>query len=181
MTHSSPAPETRSAPPRAPAAGGLVEELLAAALGRIPSGLFIVTWRDGDHDRGMLASWVMQAGFTPPMLTVAVAPGRDLLAAIDRGAHFVVNVLADGQRPLLARFGRPAAAGDDPFADLETSRSPSGAVAFRQAAAWLECVCRGRVDAAGGDHVVVMAEVVAAAAGPAAEPLVHLRKNGLRY
>ena len=45
---------------------------MAAALGRIPSGLFIVTWRDADDapDRGMLASWVMQGGFAPPILDI---------------------------------------------------------------------------------------------------------------
>ncbi|MBI3469346.1 MAG: flavin reductase family protein, partial [Planctomycetes bacterium] len=31
-------------------------------LGRLPSGVFILTARDGTDETGMLASWVMQAG-----------------------------------------------------------------------------------------------------------------------
>ena len=68
---------------------------IASALGRIPSGLFVVAWRDSNADRSMLASWVMQAGFAPPLVSVAVAAARDLLAAIDREVTFVVSVLAD--------------------------------------------------------------------------------------
>lgn len=148
---------------------------IGAALGRIPSGLFVVAWRDGESDRAMLASWVMQAGFAPPAVSVAVAPSRDLLAAVDRGGAFAVSVLAESQRPLLARFGKPAA---DPFAGLAVDRTPSGLAVLVGAAAWLECRPAARVGH--GDHVVVVADVVAGG-GAAGEPLVHLRKNGLRY
>ena len=70
---------------------------IPAALGRIPSGLFVVAWRDGDADRCMLASWVMQAGFAPPQVSVAIAASRELLGALDRGTTFAVSVLADAQ------------------------------------------------------------------------------------
>lgn len=174
MTPPQSSPET----PAVAAAG------LAAALGRIPSGLYVVTWRDNGGDRGMLASWVMQAGFDPPLVTVAVAPGRDLLAAIEAGGSFVVNVLAETQRALVARFGRPAAAGDDPFAGLGAGRAACGAPTLDGAAAWLECTPVSRTGGSAdvpADHVVVLARVIAAAAGPDVHPLVHLRKNGLRY
>ena len=38
------------------------------ALGRIPSGLFVVTVCRGDVETGMLASWVQQCSFEPPQL-----------------------------------------------------------------------------------------------------------------
>lgn len=148
---------------------------ISAALGRIPSGLFVVAWRDGAADRCMLASWVMQAGFAPPQVSVAVATSRDLLAAVDQGAPFVVSVLAEAQRSLLARFGKPAA---DTFAGLAVHRTPTGEAALQEAAAWFDC--RPTARAAHGDHVLVLAEVVAAG-GTGAEPAVHVRKNGLRY
>jgi len=148
---------------------------VAAALGRVPSGLFVVAWREGDADRCMLASWVMQAGFTPPQVSVAVATSRTLLGAIDRGAGFTVSVLAESQRSLLARFGKPD---PDPFAGLEVVRTAGGAAALADAAAWLDC--RPTARASAGDHVVVLAEV-RAAGGTGFEPAIHLRKNGLRY
>lgn len=174
----SPPPSAESATTEGDLAG------LAVALGRIPSGLFVITWREGSRDCGMLASWVMQAGFTPPMVTVAVAPGRTLLAAIDAGTPFVVNVLADTQRFLLARFGRQGGPADDPFGGLAVGRAPCGAATIGEAAAWLECSAVARM--AGGvepspDHTVVLARVTSAGFWPDAVPLVHLRKNGLRY
>jgi flavin reductase (DIM6/NTAB) family NADH-FMN oxidoreductase RutF len=179
MTHSEPVPQTD------------VVDATAAALGRIPSGLFIVTWRAADAalpavggDRGMLASWVMQGGFDPPMVTLAVAPGRDLVAAIDQCVPFVINVLGESQRPLLARFGRPPAPGQDPFEGLEIDRAPGGAAALRGAAAWLECRPAAQTGGGGGpsgDHCIILARVVAAGAAPDRAPLVHLRRNGLRY
>jgi flavin reductase (DIM6/NTAB) family NADH-FMN oxidoreductase RutF len=162
-------------PTGAPGAG----EGIATALGRIPSGLFVISWRDGEADRTMLASWVMQAGFTPPSVSVAVAPTRDLLAAIDRGIPFVVNVLGESQRSLLSRFGKPSTPGEDPFAGLDTLRTPGGTAALAAAAGWIEC--RGTSRAPAGDHVVVVAEVVGGDSGSAGAPLVHVRKNGLRY
>jgi len=148
---------------------------IPAALGRIPSGLFVVAWRDGDADRCMLASWVMQAGFAPPQVSVAIAASRELLGALDRGSTFAVSVLADAQRSLLARFGKPA---DDAFAGLAVQRTATGAAVLADAAAWLDC--RPTARAAHGDHVVVLAEIVAGG-GTGAEPAVHVRKNGLRY
>lgn len=158
---------------------------VATALGRIPSGLFVVTWRANDQDRAMLASWVMQAGFTPPVISIAVARSRDLLAALENASPFVVNVLDESQRSLLSRFGKPPASGEDPFAGLPTERTACGAIALSEAAAWLECRA-GRMPSAaadepsGCDHVVVLAEVVAGRGGDR-QPLVHLRRNGLRY
>ena len=148
---------------------------IAAALGRIPSGLFVVSWWEANSDRTMLASWVMQAGFSPPLVSIAVAASRDLLAVLDRGEMVAVSVLGESQRPLLSRFGKPT---PDAFEGLAVLRTPAGSAALADAAAWLEC--RRVASAPHGDHVVVLAEVTAAGGGDL-EPLVHIRRNGLRY
>jgi flavin reductase (DIM6/NTAB) family NADH-FMN oxidoreductase RutF len=164
-------------------------EATAAALGRIPSGLFVVTWRARENeadatDRAMLASWIMQGGFVPPLITIAVGATRDLLAAIDQCTPFVVNVLGESQRSLVGRFGKPAGPGEDPFAGLAVDRSPSGAAVIPDAIAWLECQAVTQAGGSGGqmgDHVIILARVLAAGTGPEQPPLVHVRKNGLRY
>ena len=164
-------------------------EAIGAALGRIPSGLFVVTWRGGEQDadasdRAMLASWIMQGGFVPPLITIAVGTSRDLLAAIDQCTPFVVNVLGESQRSLVARFGKPAAPGEDPFVGIEVDRSPTGTAVIPAAAAWLECQAVTQAGGSGGltgDHVIILARVVAAGVGPDQLPLVHTRRNGLRY
>jgi len=167
--------------PPSPQPAGAEPPAVAAALGRIPSGLFIVTWRSGEADRSMLASWVMQAGFEPPLVSVAVGTGRDLLAAVRGGAAFAVSVLADSQRSLLGRFGKAPADGVDPFAGLAIRRTPAGIAVLADAAGWLECRPVGEAAAANADHVVVLGRVEAAGGEPDTPSLVHLRRSGLKY
>jgi flavin reductase (DIM6/NTAB) family NADH-FMN oxidoreductase RutF len=157
------------------------DEHLGAALGRIPSGLFIVTWREAGADRAMLASWAMQAGFEPPLLSVAIGVNRDLLTVVRAGGLFVVNVLADSQRGLLGRFGKPPAQGEDSFAGLPVERSPGGVIALAEAAAWLECEPAAESLIAAADHAVVVGRVITTGGCTDQAPLVHLRRNGLKY
>jgi len=161
-------------------------ESVGTLLGRIPSGLFIVTWRADDADRTMLTSWLMQAGFEPPAISIAVGRDRQFLkAAGDREFCFVVNLLGDSQRGLLGRFGKPATDEHDPFAGLTISRSPSGAAILPDTVGWMECRVRPRAettDASGpGDHVIVIGDIIVAGTNTADAPLVHLRKSGLHY
>jgi Conserved protein/domain typically associated with flavoprotein oxygenases, DIM6/NTAB family len=159
---------------------------IGGVLGRVPSGLFIVTWRDADADRIMLTSWLMQAGFSPPAISIAVGRDRQFLkAAAAPGFQFVVNLLADSQRSLLGRFGKPTPEGQDPFAGLAISRSPCGAAVLPDTVGWLECASRPpeqpAAATAAGDHAIVVSDITVAGNGPADTPLVHLRKSGLHY
>ena len=60
----------------------------AAALGRIPSGLFVLTARNGERETGMLASWVQQCSFTPPCVSVALRKGRELIPVVSALRHW---------------------------------------------------------------------------------------------
>ena len=154
---------------------------VATALGRVASGLFVITWREEANDRAMLASWVMQAAFDPPAISVALAKSRGLAAAVARECPFVVNVLGETQRGLVGRFGKPAAPGEDLFAGLDVVRTPHGVAALATAIAWLECLPAAPLVEWAGDHALLVGRVTAAAAAGDSPPLVHLRRNGLRY
>ena len=98
------------------------EKQLASALGRIPSGLFIVTARRDGLETGMLASWIQQCSFAPPMLSLAMKQGRDLAGWLTEGAAFTVNVLERDQTDMIAHFGRGFALGEPAFEGLEVLR-----------------------------------------------------------
>ncbi len=159
---------------------------LFQALGRVPSGLFILTARRGDRPDGLLASWVQQAGFEPPMLTVALRSDRELTGGIVAVGRFTLNQVAAGQKHLIRHFARgfepeaPAFEGID-LRDQEDGdgNNASGAV-LAEALAFLRCEVTG--DLAGGDHRILLARVVAGGLLAAdAEPMVHIRKNGAHY
>jgi hypothetical protein len=54
--------------------------MLMQAVGRVVGSLCVLSARVGDAESAMLASWVSQASFVPPGLTIAVSPAlRDLI------------------------------------------------------------------------------------------------------
>jgi flavin reductase (DIM6/NTAB) family NADH-FMN oxidoreductase RutF len=152
---------------------------LAEALGRVPSGLFILTVRHKSSDTGMLASWVMQAGFEPPMITVAVKRGRHVAEWITAEENFVLNLVGENQKSLLSHFGRGFEPGQDAFAGLAVERSAHELPILSDALGHLECSRRNFIDS--GDHRIFLAEVVGGRILPDGQPYVHIRKNGLKY
>ncbi len=95
-------------------------ESLAAAVGRIPSGLFVLTARNGDDETGMLASWVQQCSFDPPQVSVAVNKARDVLGWLSDGSAFVLNVIPGGiGKAPVAHFGKGFAPGKPAFDGLK--------------------------------------------------------------
>src|SRR5947208_4442610 len=95
------------------------DKSLAAALGRVPSGLFVLTARDGARETGMLASWVQQCSFAPPQLTAALSKDRWVLDWLADDTTFAVNVLGEGQKQLVAHFGKGFGPGEPAFEGLE--------------------------------------------------------------
>jgi flavorubredoxin len=69
---------------------------LEKALGRISSGLYIITARKGEVSSAMLASWVSQASFKPLGFTVSVAKDRAIESLMQVGDTFVLNILEEG-------------------------------------------------------------------------------------
>lgn len=126
----------------------------------------------------MLASWVMQAGFEPPMISVALRRDRRLAAWLAEGTPFVLNLLAEGQLSLVRHFGRERAAGKA-FDRLPLRRTAAGLPILEGTVGYLECQPAGKIDS--GDHHVFLARVLSGHLSNDARPLVHIRKNGLKY
>ena len=154
-------------------------ESLGATLGRIPSGLFVLTARNGDDETGMLASWVQQCSFDPPQVSVALNKAREVLDWLAEGAVFVLNVIPEGGKTLVSHFGKGFASGEPAFTNLEVIREREIPPVLRAAHAYLVCRVVNRVDV--GDHMLLIARVTAGAVLHEGKPTVHVRKNGLRY
>ncbi len=116
-----------------------VSQPVSAILGRIPSGVYVLTVRSGDEETGMLASWVMQAGFDPPMVSVAVRKGRYVADWLRAGEPFVLNVVCEGQARTLRHFSRGFAPGEPAFDGLEITRTPGGLAVLGGSLGHLEC------------------------------------------
>ena len=126
----------------------------------------------------MLASWVMQAGFEPPMISIALHKDRPLAEWLAGGTHFIVNLLAEEQTSLVRHFSRERAAGTA-LDGVPLHRTAAGLPAIDGAVGYLECEPTGKIDS--GDHYVFLARVLAGHLSTGIRPMVHVRKNGLKY
>src|SRR5260370_8128915 len=112
---------------------------MTAALGRIPSGLFVLTIRHGDAETGMLASWVQQCSFEPPQISIALKRERDVWAWLGNGDAFTLNILDDSQTDMIGHFGRGFALTEPAFTDLPVERPNDAAPGLSEALAYLAC------------------------------------------
>lgn len=152
---------------------------LAAALGLIPSGVFVLTVRHGEAETGVLVSWVQQCSFDPPAVSVAVKRGRYVGDWLAVGAACTLNILGEGQSQLLKHFAAGFGAHEPAFTGLEIERRDDAAPILLDALAHLDARVVSRQPA--GDHDLFILQLDGGAVHHAGRPRVHLRKNGLRY
>jgi flavin reductase (DIM6/NTAB) family NADH-FMN oxidoreductase RutF len=152
---------------------------LAATIGRIPSGLFILSARRGQAETGVLTSWVQQCSFAPPQISVALQRDRPIIAWLTEGAPFTLNILDDSQTDMIAHFGRGFALDEPAFEGLEVERPESGAPVLQEALAYLQCRITGRCPV--GDHELFLAEVLSGKVLNEGQPMIHIRKSGFHY
>jgi flavin reductase (DIM6/NTAB) family NADH-FMN oxidoreductase RutF len=152
---------------------------LAAAVGKIPSGLFIVTTVLNGRKEGYLGSWIQQASFSPLLISIALRSGRPCYEAIKSHGRFCVNVIGAKNGGVMKPFWNPDST-PDPFAGLEQETTARGNVVLKNALAAFECELRASI--APGDHEIIYAEVVEGHLIQGEDkPLTHVRKSGLSY
>jgi flavin reductase (DIM6/NTAB) family NADH-FMN oxidoreductase RutF len=155
-------------------------QALALALGKVPSGLFILTARDGPRETGMLGSWVQQCSFDPPQLTVCIRRDRDVLRWLTTGAPFTLNQLGEGQANLISHFGKGFNLDEPAFTGLNVERHEVEAPILLDSLGYLLCRVASRIPT--GDHEVFVGTVVGGKLLKAdGRALIHIRKSGLRY
>jgi flavin reductase (DIM6/NTAB) family NADH-FMN oxidoreductase RutF len=129
----------------------------------------------------MVASWVSQASFSPPGLTVAVAKDRAAETLLHLGDRFALNVLAEGrQSGPMKRFLQPFPPGADRLAGLELQSGPQGQPILPEALAWMEATVQQRMEC--GDHWLIYARVDGGGLlDPEGTTAVHQRRSGASY
>jgi flavorubredoxin/flavin reductase (DIM6/NTAB) family NADH-FMN oxidoreductase RutF len=159
---------------------------LDKAMGTLSGGLYVVTASQDEESsqrRGaMIASWVSQASFTPPGLTVAVAKDRAIETLMQVGDRFVINVLReDNYQPLLRQFLKRFPPGADRFEGVNVLNNVAkGGPVLVDALAFLDCLVKQRLETP--DHWIIYALVEQGNVADAeAKTAVHHRKVGNHY
>lgn len=149
-------------------------------LGRVTTGLYIITAENNDQKAGFLASWVCQAGFAPPAVSVGIKQDRPIMRQLSRGATFAVNVLGAEDKSIMAHFGRGFGIDEDPFKDFNVARTEKGTPYLPDALGYMECELM-RVLEPSTEHNLVVGQVIGGKMQKEGEPWVHVRKSGANY
>lgn len=143
---------------------------LRATLGRFASGVTILTMRDADgRDHGMTATSFASVSLEPPLILVSVGHDASIAAPLEHAQHFAVNILSGDQQLVSRAFATTDA---DRFGGFSFARGVGDVPVLVGAHAHLECRVQARYP--GGDHTIIVGEVLASALGDG-EPLLYYR------
>ncbi len=168
--------------------GGLISSKsnpAVLALGRVVGSLCILTTKKNQSDEiisgAMVASWVSQASFSPPGITIAIAKDRAIEAILNTNDFFILNILAANKnKEILKQFLQPFAPGANRLSGVTITDSPNNQPILPEALAWLEGCVKQRMEC--NDHWLIYAEINHGKVLNADEvTAVHHRKTGANY
>ena len=124
-------------------------------LGKMPYGIYILTTFYKEEINGMIASWVSQISYDPPMIMVAIHPNRYSHHLIEQSGYFALHVLSQDQTDLIERFKGP-----DPlakFASVHWVRGEKGCPIIKACVAYMECKVKASYNP--GNHTLFIGEI----------------------
>ena len=141
-------------------------------MGRLATGVTVLTTRDGTAHETMTANAVMSVSLSPVLLVVSVGAGCRWGAAARAAGFFAVNVLSEGQEPLSRWCAGPARHASPDAVLRHPSRTIGlGALVFDDALASFDCTLHSEYRV--GDHDLLVGEVVDMRVGDAGAPLLY--------
>jgi len=141
-------------------------------MGRWPTGVSVVTARDGPLDAGLTVNAFLSVSLSPPSVLVSLTLDADTAPVIERTGQFAVNFLAADQRALSERFAR-AVPPAEKFTGVPVHRGATGVALLDGTLGAAECRLVNRVPAF--DHALFVGEVVHLERGRDAPPLLFFR------
>jgi flavin reductase (DIM6/NTAB) family NADH-FMN oxidoreductase RutF len=142
------------------------------ALRKISYGLYVIGVRDGDNINAFTGDWMSQCSFAPPLVMMAVRNESGSNVMIRKSGVFAVSVLGREQQDTAKHFFKPEriSQGNGKLDGFDLVEGTTGAPILRDCAAWFECRIRDIIET-GGDHTVIIAEVIEAGVESDNEPL----------
>lgn len=144
---------------------------LRDAMGCFATGITVVTSIGEDGAPvGLTANSFTSVSLDPPLLLVCIANGAGTAPILRKAEHFAVNMLQTSQQPTSNRF---AGKGEDRFAATQWQEGETGVPLLDGSLGSFECKRHAVHD--GGDHFILVGEVVRAQFEPRRDPLLYFR------
>ncbi len=130
------------------------------ALRMISSGLYIITCKHGEEASGATLSWLNQASFTPPMVSMGIRKESHTHALIEKTKKCAIHFLNREQKDIAETFFKPVELDGTTLGGLEFEIKTTGAPILKGLPAYIECEIKNQLDE--GDHTIYLAEVIEA-------------------
>jgi flavin reductase (DIM6/NTAB) family NADH-FMN oxidoreductase RutF len=144
---------------------------LRDALSCFATGVTVVTCVSGDgQPAGLTVNSFTSVSLDPPLLLVCLAKQAASSAALVAASHFAVNVLQTGQQPASIRY---STRDEDRFGATPWSTGEAGAPILKDSMGVFECERHAVHD--GGDHHILVGQVVKATFDAQLDPLLYFR------
>ncbi len=147
-----------------------IQSGLKQAMRAFPQGVTVVTTVTEDGPVGLTVSSFTSVSLEPPLVLISIAKSSGLYGLFRGARAYAINFLADDQKSVSDRFaGRTR--GKHGFDGIRFSKGSTGSPVIPGSRAVLEC--RAWQDYEGGDHSILVGEVVAARTINSKKPLVY--------
>ncbi len=151
-----------------------MRDALTANMSHMTYGIYVLTTRHEDTINGMIASWVSQVSYDPPLVMVAVHPNRYSHGLIAQSGFFALHSLNNNQKDFLKRFKGP-----DPLAKFSALAWHDGVTGSPILDDCIGCMeCRVIQTLSPGNHTLFIGEVVEAVFNGEETPLSTLDYEG---
>ncbi len=145
------------------------------AFAKLTYGIYVLTSKKDEAINAMIASWVSQVSYEPPLVMVAVHPNRFSHQLIEQGGGFALHVMAGSQANLLSRFKGPDVKAK--FSSLDWTTGKTGCPILTDCPAYLECELKTHYRP--GNHTLFIGEVIAAGVFADEKPFTTMEYDGV--
>jgi flavin reductase ActVB len=140
---------------------------------RYPAGVVIVTTRTAEGEaKGFTASSFTSVSAEPPLVLTCLNLSAECYPAFTVAETFAISILRPHHQELAELFARRGA---DKFAESSFIDGPHGLPIVADALATL--ICKKAYDYPGGDHVIIVGEVLESLLGEHGKGMVHYQRR----
>lgn len=144
---------------------------LRDALGCFATGVTVVTCLNAHGEpAGITVNSFTSVSLDPPLLLVCLHKQAASAAALIEASHFAINVLQTGQQPASITFSTRV---EDRFGTMAWSCGEAGAPILKDSLGVFECERFAVYD--GGDHHILVGQVIKASFDTSLDPLLYFR------
>jgi flavin reductase (DIM6/NTAB) family NADH-FMN oxidoreductase RutF len=145
-------------------------------IARFATGVSVVSTVSADHRYGMTVNSLTSVSLDPVLVLFCCDRGTTLHDPVLATGRWGVSILSGSQREVSARFAKRGLSGDELFDRYPCRPGPwTGAPLLDDAIGWLECRTWATYD--GGDHTIVVGEVLGVAEGADADALLYFEST----